>query len=138
MRISDWSSDVCSSDLGGASHGIADGKRYRSESQGSPEHPRHHQVPRPRSLRRTSRAAQPLGSASRTRQIFRPRPRLSGLGQHRAQRPAYVGGGKAETRPIQTTTEERRGGRKRVGQGKGGEVRVDLGGSRINTKKKKE
>src|SRR3546814_3713422 len=94
LLISDWSSDVCSSYL---------------ESQGSPEHPRHHQVPRPRSLRLPSRAAQPLGSASRTRQIFRPRPRLSGLGQHRAQRPAYVGGGKAETRPIQTTTEDRRG-----------------------------
>src|SRR3546814_11567368 len=117
MRISDWSSDVCSSDLGQrpAHLGLWRGAQHpaRGDRQG-------------RDISRRGRAAIWL---------FRDRAR----GQFRAQArfPAGVGrggGGGAEAgRPVQE-----RADRKSVGEGKSVYVRVDLGGRRIIKKKKKK
>src|SRR3546814_2719619 len=38
MRISDWSSDVCSSDLGGRGEGRADQGRFRRHRRAAPQH----------------------------------------------------------------------------------------------------
>src|SRR3546814_17416014 len=104
MRISDWSSDVCSSDL---IIGRSDGDRRR---RGGWRHASRGFVNRRRVNRRVRRCRGTRSGQIRVRHVA-----WLQLGRRR------VGGGED---------------RKRVGEGKGVSVRVDLGGCRTIKKKK--
>src|SRR3546814_16089131 len=108
MRISDWSSDVCSSDLfnlDGDSPGSGDGRprRLRAEDLGRP------------------RAA--------SQQDLVGGKMLPVVQRHAPDRSILNPGLRSATDPERD--------RKRVGSGKSVSVRVNLGGSRIIKKKKK-
>src|SRR3546814_3975208 len=107
MRISDWSSDVCSSDL----------------SQTGRTHPPAARLCRRRNHARRSRAGAVNGGG---RAQERPGCRWHVVGQDHACQRALERNGRA-----------RRADRKGGVSGKSVSVRVDLGGRRINKKKKK-
>src|SRR3546814_12857262 len=111
MRISDWSSDVCSSDLG------AQGGNSAAQVQGVP----------------TSGWRQPLPAHSTQRLqalvVSLPTGRRRAGVLHRGVPKSHAGGGPCRTRS---------GDRKSVVEGKRVSVRVDLGGRRIIKKKKRQ
>src|SRR3546814_16781524 len=115
MRISDWSSDVCSSDL---SHSLrADGLRPPGVCCG--------------------RAGSPRGALRQTKawRRFPAARRRSGRGRSSRE---GCHGEREEASQVRAARCRRAGcDRKRVGEGKGGIDRVELGGSGIIKKKKK-
>src|SRR3546814_12580064 len=111
MRISDWSSDVCSSDLG------AD----RTAQVGYP----------PRGTRGEGVGTdRPAGHGQE-----QPRAAAGGRDGNGPRRPDRIRGRAQGTR--RRLEQRRRQDRKSVVWGKGGTVRVDLGGRGLNKKKKK-
>src|SRR3546814_17156623 len=114
MRISDWSSDVCSSDLRGRHAVPASRPRLRC-GDGCAPWPR--AVPTPRQLPRPA---------------SRRRPRWWRDSRSRRGR-----GGRLCPQRNDRARGRRRPDRKSVEWGKSGAVRVDLGGGRIIKKKKK-
>src|SRR3546814_11271226 len=134
MRISDWSSDVCSSDLE-AGEAAGDGIATEQRSVTSPR------------FGANGGKCQPAGEASQLSRRGAFRRQVSGhLG---IRQPAGAAGaasflgvtGKAGLGQPSSGAGTRPGreglDRKRGGSGKGGAVRVDLGGSRISKKKNK-
>src|SRR3546814_17896021 len=108
MRISDWSSDVCSSDLG---------VRHRHSTPGVRAY-----------LKTTSAAAKPI--AAKYGSLICCPPRQSG------NMPPVVGAWAASTLGAARPHAMQKVARKSVGEGKRGSVRGDLGGG-VNNKKKK-
>src|SRR3546814_14728320 len=117
MRISDWSSDVCSSDLRRRAH------RSRQPGAGFPVSLRSRATDRPQAVRRDPRTRRYAG-----RIVSAPR---RGIARRAAVRDAFaVPQGRLAAMPP------RAGDRKSGVQGKSVSVRVDLGGRRILKKKK--
>src|SRR3546814_15583299 len=109
MRISDWSSDVCSSDLGDARGRRGAGVEGEARRRGD-----------------RARARGGGGGAGGPRRAPRAQSRLCPGPQRLAEGgPGRASGGR-----------RRRAERKSVVAGKGGSVRVDLGGRRTHKKKK--
>src|SRR3546814_17763679 len=115
MRISDWSSDVCSSDLGTLNH------RHVAEVA---------QVDPAVALLRAVVVPDP-GIAGRARIVFAPPFAPTLQHQHLAPRLSEAAGGR---RPTEAGADE---DRKTVGSGQSVSVRVDIGGARSNKKKTK-
>src|SRR3546814_11937771 len=113
MRISDWSSNVCSSDL------PSDGRLLLGWE---PQHDH-----RPRALF-ADREPPEAGVARR-----RPRGGVGGAERRALRIPAEPDG---HARPVAATAAPGRADRKSGVSGKGGSVRVDLGGRRSINKKK--
>src|SRR3546814_16124746 len=109
MRISDWSSDVCSSDLRNRRERL-----HRIEQRAGRAG-----ADRPRRDRRRRQRGDPRRRRWRTA----PRPR-------RAARQARLG------RPLPRCNAQEEGDRKSVVEGKSWSVRVERGGGRIIKKKK--
>src|SRR3546814_19765197 len=114
MRISDWSSDVCSSDLQDAGRLLAL-RRART----------------PRRHGRGSRRCVVAGCAAEDarRGDRRTAPEREGRGRSRGAEGQDEQGGLSRWLIF---------GRKRLGEGKSGYVRGDIGGRRIRKKKKKK
>src|SRR3546814_16106670 len=121
MRISDWSSDVCSSDLDGGSHGNSS---HRTTSQCWVRH--RFAASRGRSTRRAGRPSRRCRSGR-----GRCPSRSSGCGPARPHRKRPVPAAGRQRRQVQTSED-----RKRVVEGKSGSGRFEFGGGRRIKKKK--
>src|SRR3546814_18469505 len=114
MRISDWSSDVCSSDLAGARSGARGAAPVGIPVKGRWDHHQHRRRPEAQRQRQLGRARQlPVRTERRHLHLCDRR-----LWRKQSQLPRLA--------------------RKSVSEGKQGPVRVDLGGPRnIKTKEQK-